>query len=189
MTRVRAGVEKSISDVTESNKHSNILQNVGMSWGRNIKGVMGNEDMDIFVDDNMSRDWFFISIPLSEKESISFDWTMKGHRTILQRMVESKEPMPEGNPTMEWDTLYIRGGKYIGKEHVRWYDMGKKDWVNGQLYEAVQEWPLDDNTANGLLKYSLIVRDHKSELGSYSKEMQEFEVLLNKLIRMTYGNK
>jgi len=139
--------------------------------------------MDIFIDDNMPRDWFFISTPVSETESISFDWTMKGHRIILQRMIKSGEPAPESKPTMEWDTLYIRDSKYISKEHIQWYDLDKQDWVNGNLYETVKEWLLDDNTANELLKYSLVVRDHKSELENYSREMQEFEKLLNKLIR------
>mgnify|MGYP001603661194 CR=1 FL=1 len=142
--------------------------------------------MDIFIDNNIGGDQFFISVPINEKDSISFDWTTKGHRVIKQRL-KGEQPPPNSEPTMEWDTLYIHDGKFVGKEHVIWYDMGQEDWVNGKIYETIKEWPIDEATAEKLLRYSLIVSDHTAELGKYVKEMQEFEGLLNKLIRMTCG--
>lgn len=136
--------------------------------------------MDIFIDDNISRDQFYISVPLNEIEFLSFDWTIKGHRIILQRVLK-EEPVPAARPTMEWDTIYISKGKFIGKEHTIWYDMGQRDWVNGKIYETVQEWSFNKATAKELLRYSLLIRDHTAELGKYVQEMEEFEKLLDKL--------
>jgi len=137
---------------------------------------------EIFVDDGDRRDFFFISIPINERECISFDWALKGQRIISQRLKEEVS-VPEGSPTGEWDTIVIRDGKYIRTEHVKWYDQGKEDWANGEVWETTQEWPLDKITAQNLLKYSLIVRDHCKELKDYSKDMKDFTDLLKKLVQ------
>lgn len=137
--------------------------------------------MDIFIDDNIGTDEFFISVPLDERDLLSFDWTTKGHRVILQRLERMGVAVVGEKPASEWDTLHIKNGEFIGKEHVVWYGMGQEDWINGDVYAAIHEWPLDEITAKELLRYSLLVREHIAGLEFYAQEMRAFERLLEEL--------
>ena len=143
--------------------------------------------MDIFIDDGVSRDWFFISVPINDKDSISFDWTVKGQRVVLQRL-EGKVVPPNLEPSAEWDTIHIRNGKLIEREHVKWYDQGEKDVINDEIYKTIKEWPVDKMVASRLLDYSVFVREHSRELYKYADKMSEFEKFLEKLL-MEYKDK
>jgi len=131
---------------------------------------------------------YFISIPLSDKEAISFDNSYKGSRIIRQILVEKKEMPPIQQVTSEWDTILIENGKFAGSEHVRWVDLDKKDWCNNEIWETISETPIPNQLNESLLKYSALVKKHYHGLHKFSKEMSEFEVLLSKEIAY-YKNK
>lgn len=135
--------------------------------------------MTIYVDDGYSKDQFFISVPVGDTgDAFSFDWTTKGQRILLQRWKEYREPPTDRNPDGEWDTLIIRDGELVGKEHTVWYDLGKEDLANGEIWEQIQAWPLNQQLAGRLLKYSNIIREHQNELGSFYREIKELEALI-----------
>ncbi len=142
--------------------------------------------MKIIIDDKISRSWFFITVPISNDESLSFDRTRKGPRIILHKFLGEKSK-PEGEPHLRWDMIYIEDGKFTNREHIEYYYIDKKDWINGRVYENVRKWPLDEQTAKKLLKYSLAVRDNINELDKYSDDMREFEKLLEELINKVYA--
>src|SRR3989344_611686 len=144
---------------------------------------MKNKPLDIFVDDGEGSDWFFVSVPISENECLSFDNTQKGKRVILQRRKEKLTvPKQTGEkPTMEWDTLHFRSGKLIEAQHVSWYDRGKEDEVDGEVWETINEWSLDESVSKSLLKFSLLSRENKSNTRKIKNEMLEFEKILRSL--------
>jgi len=131
---------------------------------------------------------YFISIPLSKKEIISFDNSWKGHRIIRQVLIEEKKMTINQEVTSEWDTISIKDGKFVQSEHVRWVDMDKKDWCNDEIWETVAETPIPKELDESLLKYSAIVKKHYNELHKFSKEISKFEELLSKEI-ISYKNK
>lgn len=138
---------------------------------------------EIFIDDGDKRDFFFISVPINNRECISFDWTHKGQRIILQHLKKKDELMLEESSSGEWNTIVICNGKYLRTERIIWHDMGKEDWINNELWETIKERQLDAKAAEKLLKYSLIVRDHYKELEKYAEDMKNFVDLLEKLIQ------
>lgn len=55
---------------------------------------------------------FFISVSLNDKEAVSFDYTIKGHRIIKQVVVDEK-PFPVDRPaTSKWDVSVLKDGKF-----------------------------------------------------------------------------
>ncbi len=139
--------------------------------------------MDIELDYNPSpKKTFFISIGLNKKEAISFDYTIKGHRVIKQVLID-KKPFPRGKkPTSEWDALIINNGKLEKKYHIKWLDMGVKDWVNNEIWETIWKKPISKSLAKKLLSYSQFFSDNYKRLKQLKKEWDEFEKLLKKEI-------
>lgn len=138
--------------------------------------------MDIFIDDGEGDDWFFISIPLNKNEDISFDYTQKGFRMTKQCLVERREMGLDIAPTMEWNTLHIKNGRLAGKEHIRWVDQGRYDWVNNEVWETVWERPISHELKDALLEYSITIRKNIDHLDRYKKEIKEFEGIIKKSI-------
>ncbi|KKW41767.1 MAG: hypothetical protein UY92_C0014G0092 [Candidatus Magasanikbacteria bacterium GW2011_GWA2_56_11] len=71
---------------------------------------------------------YFISLPLSVTEAISFDNSSKGCRIIKQALVEKKIMPASQEITSQWDTILIKEGMFVQSEHVRWVDGDRKDW-------------------------------------------------------------
>lgn len=141
--------------------------------------------MNVEIDYNPSpKKCFFISVGINEKEAISFDYTIKGHRIIKQVLVEKKPFPADKKPTSEWDALIIEEGKFKKRYHVRWIDLDNKDWVNNEIWETVWINPISPSLAKKLLHYSQLFCDNYKELGlpALKKEWNEFEVLLKKEI-------
>ena len=135
--------------------------------------------MEIHIDYNPSpKDHFFISIPLNDTECISFDHTIKGHRVVKQ-VFREKILQPAVNITSEWDTLVLKNREFTEKFHVRWIDMEKKDWLDGEVWETVWEKPIESELSEKLLHYSQLVSDHYDNLTPYIAEISEFEKLLS----------
>ncbi len=139
--------------------------------------------MEIHIDYNPSpKDHFFISVPLNKKECISFDRTIKGKR-VMKQVFKEKIPFPAGIKfNSEWDTIVIKNGSFNNKFHVRWVDMNKKDWLNGEIWETVKEKSLEDDTSNRLLYYSRLISDNYDNLSEYKNEIMNFEKLIQNKI-------
>ncbi len=144
--------------------------------------------MNIEVDccPTSERKHFFISIGLNEKEAISFDYTLKGHRVIKQVLVEriSQEEAVKryGKVSGEWDTIVLRDEKFVRKYHAEWIDRDKLDTVNGETWETVWEKPISKGVAEKLLYYSRLISDNYEKLDRFSKDMKEFEEFVSKEI-------
>lgn len=143
--------------------------------------------MEIEIDYNPTPEkFFFISISLNDKESISFDNTSKGHRVIKQVLIDKKSFLKDRKSTSEWDTLVLKNGKFIKKYHVRWINLDKKDWVNNEIWETTWEKPISKRLSDKLMKYSQFISDNYKKLGKFPKKVKEFENLLYKEI-MTFN--
>lgn len=144
--------------------------------------------MNIEVDycPTSERKHFFISVGLNEKEAISFDYTLKGHRVLKQILVEEKsqeEAVEQyGKVTAEWDTIVIKDGKFFRKYHNKWIDRNNLDTVNGKTWDTVWEKPISEELAEKLLFYSRLISDNYDNLDKFSKEMKEFEEFMSKEI-------
>jgi hypothetical protein len=139
--------------------------------------------MQIQIDYNpSSSDHYFISVPLNDKEAISFDKTIKGHHIVKQVFKEKKIMPKDSELDAEWDTLVIDNGKFERKFHVRWIDKDKLDWLNDEVWETVWEKPIPQDINDELLRYSRLVSDNYEDLGRYFREMEEFEKLLQGVI-------
>ena len=135
--------------------------------------------MEIHVDYNPSpKDHYFISVVLNDQEVISFDKTLKGHR-MLKQVFKEKRPFPENAVfNSEWNTIVLNNGTFDHEFHTQWIDMGKCDWLNGEIWESVWEKPISEELSNKLLHYSQLISDHYKDLRKYSCEVRQFEQLL-----------
>ena len=122
---------------------------------------------------------YFISVPLSNTEVISFDNSSKGYRVMKQVLAEKKEMPANSKITAQWETIIIEDGKYVESEHVRWVDMDKFDWCNNEIWETVAESPIAEELNEKLQKYSALAKKHYNELNKFTAEMSDFEKLLN----------
>jgi hypothetical protein len=94
-----------------------------------------------------------------------------------------KKPFPiDKKPTSEWDALIIENGKFKKKFHVKWIDMGSKDWVNNEIWETTWEKQISKSLAKKLLYYSQFFSDNYNRLDQLKKDWNEFEELLKKEI-------
>ncbi len=135
--------------------------------------------MKIYIDDGIGDTWFFISVPIRDAEALSFDYTLKGHRVMKQKLVRRNQAMPEGREvTMEWDTLIFEDGKLLTKEHVQWVDLDKQDWVGGEVWETEWEKPISDELRDKLLKYSNTIRQNIDDSAVVNQKVTELEKLL-----------
>ena len=140
--------------------------------------------MNIEIDYNPSpKRMFFISVELDKKEAISFDYTIKGHRVIKQILIDNKSFPKNKKPTSEWDALVINNGKLKKKYHVKWIDIGKRDWVNNEIWETVWIKHLPKKLAPELLHYSQFFSDNYKKLKFFKREWKEFENLLKEEIK------
>lgn len=139
--------------------------------------------MEIEIDYNPTpSEMFFISVPLGDKKAVSFDYTTKAYRIIKQVLAE-KKPFPKNRKVDgEWDALVIKDGKLAEKYHVKWIDMGKRDWCNDEIWEAVEEKTMPKGLASKLLDYSRLISDNYKKLELISKDINELENLLLKQI-------
>lgn len=139
--------------------------------------------MEIEVDYNPSpSEMYFISVGLNDKEAISFDYTVKGHRIIKQKLVETKEFPEDKKISSEWDVLVILDKKFVKKYHAKWIDMNKRDWVNNEIWETEWSKPISEDLENKLLNYSHLISDNYKYLEKFQKELTDFENLLSEEI-------
>ena len=145
--------------------------------------------MNIEVDYNPSSvtDHYFISVSLNDKEAISFDNTLKGHRVVKQVSIEKithEEAVEKyGKVDAEWDTLVLVDRKFINRYHVKWIDRDRFDTVNGETWETVWEKPISGEAHKKLLYYSQLISDNYENLDQFSSEMEEFENFLSNEIK------
>ncbi|MDO8443495.1 MAG: hypothetical protein Q7S78_00690 [Candidatus Azambacteria bacterium] len=135
--------------------------------------------MNIEIDYNPTPSkCYFISVSLNDKEAISFDYTIKGHRIIKQVLIE-KKPFPEEKEISgEWDALIFENSKFIKKYHVRWIDMGDKDWVNDEIWKTVLERPVSEELKNKLLNCSQVISDKYEQSDIIRNDLKELENIL-----------
>jgi len=148
--------------------------------------------MEIEVDYNPSPSkTFFISVSINDSEAISFDYTTKGHRILKQVLIEKKKMPKDTNITSEWDALILENNKLIKKYHVKWIDLGKKDWVNNEIWEQKWTKPMPEELKDNLLHYSQLISDNYKHLDKLQMELADFENLLSKEIAkyLKYGTR
>jgi len=135
--------------------------------------------MQIHIDYNPTpKDHFFISLQLNDKEIISFDNTIKGHRIIKQVFSEYKDFPKNAKFDSEWKTIVIENGKFVREYPVQWIDLDKKDWLNGEVWETVWEKPISQNLTEKLLYYSRLISDNYKILEKFYSDLKNFEQLL-----------
>ncbi|MFC1618145.1 hypothetical protein ACFL2B_02595 [Patescibacteria group bacterium] len=145
--------------------------------------------MEIRVDYNPTpEDQFFISVPISDKEIISFDKTIKGHRIVKQVYREEKPFTEDTKFDAEWDVLIIKDKKFASKYHVKWIDKDQLDWLNGEIWETIWEKKMSQDLSDQLLNYSRLVSDNYQNLDSIAKQLDEFEKLLANQIEVVSGS-
>ncbi|MDP3661782.1 MAG: hypothetical protein Q8R17_02955 [bacterium] len=134
--------------------------------------------MKINIDDGDSVNGYFISVPLNDRESISFDNTYKGHRVLKQVLQDKKEMSHGAKITAEWDTIALNNGKFENVEHIKWLDLDKKDWCNDEIWETVWEKPTDSKLDKELLSFSNYIRANYRNLDAH--KVADFQNLLTK---------
>lgn len=135
--------------------------------------------MQIHIDYNPTpKNHFFISLQLNDKEVISFDNTIKGHRIIKQVFSEYKTFPKDAKFDSEWKTIVIENGKFVREYRVQWIDLDKKDWLNGEVWETVWEKPISKELTEKLLHYSQLISDNYKILDKFSSDLEKFEQLL-----------
>lgn len=125
---------------------------------------------------------FFISVSITNKEAISFDNTTKGTRIIKQILTEKKQFPKTKKPSDEWDAIVIENKKFKEKYHVKWIDLGKKDWCNNEIWQTEWEKPLPKKLKQTLLYYSQLISDNYKKLQQHKKEIASFEKILTQEI-------
>ncbi len=101
------------------------------------------KNVSFWVDVPEERDQFFISVSIGDGLVLSFDNTPKGKRVVIQRKVG--EAQEEGQPTSEYESLHFYGTRLTKREKVKWWDLGDKDNVNGEIWEVVWEDDLPED--------------------------------------------
>ena len=136
--------------------------------------------MKIYLGEESKKDMFFFSVPMEEEgKYLSFDWTTKGHRVLIQDLRGTQEEPKDKEPDGEWYTLVIDDGKLVGREHDVWYDYGEIDIVNGEVWVQEKEWPLQEDVARSLGEYAELITSHKDELEKYQMKIKELESLFH----------
>ena len=137
--------------------------------------------MKLWIDDGDSNTSFFISVATNQSdEYLSFDWTTKGHRVMIQRLTKTNVTALDRKPNAEWDTLIIENGRLMEKQHNVWYDLGKNDLIDGENWEQTKEWPLDKSTAKKFLSYSNLIRANQEHLKKIESKLKALETLIRK---------
>lgn len=143
--------------------------------------------MKLYVDDGLSEDQFFLAVPVREDLVLGFENSIRGKRVILQTLVEH-DPLPAGDPVHgEWDMILVEDGKVTGRSHVRWIDQGPYDWYNDCTWHTEQVQELDDSLCTMLLAYARMIRHHEKDLGRFTMQMRQMEIVLGTLVRK-YGS-
>jgi len=136
--------------------------------------------MRIEIDYNPTpRNSFFITVPVSKTEDICFDNTDKRVGIIKQAVIEKKQIPANAKIDEQWETIILEDGKFIDKQTVDWIDKGEIDWCNDKVFKFVWEKPLASELKKKLLYYSRLICDNYKDLDKFSKELADFEELLN----------
>ncbi len=137
--------------------------------------------MIIKIDYNPSpKNSFFITVPISKTEDISFDNTDK-RVGIIKQVIVDKKIMPSNiKITEEWEEILLEDRKFIKKHSIKWVDQGEIDWCNEKVFKCVWEKPLREVLKEKLVYYSRLVCDNYNNLDKFSKELIDFENLLKK---------
>jgi len=122
---------------------------------------------------------FFLSVATVEKDDfLSFDWTYKGHRIVLQRRTAVDDEPPVGRqPDGSWYVLVVEAGRLVGKEREVWYDFDENDLVNGENWKAVQEWPLAKDVAVRMREIARLITQHQADLSVIQDDIKEMEAI------------
>jgi hypothetical protein len=147
--------------------------------------------MEIHIDLPSKRDkhsWkntFFISVG-SGKEVISFDHTTKGHRILKQKFIgyvkSPKRQKSLGKPNKTWQTLKLVDGKPKGMIDVKWFDKGKIDIANREIWKTVWEKPMSTKVRNRLHKLCSKIYENRDSLDKIKPSLKELDEYISKII-------
>ncbi len=137
--------------------------------------------MDVYVDlVNPKKGGFFISVSQG-KESISFDYTTKGHRVVKQVLL--KHTKTKEKPTLSWKTLRVLDGIPKGIHNVDWIDRGNIDIINGDVYKTVWEKPLPNKIKRDLLYMVEKIYKARGRLNSIRNILADLDTYLSMLMK------
>jgi len=134
--------------------------------------------MKLWIDESDGKSFFLSVQTVKDNEQLSFDWTRKGHRAMIQRLTEENIATPDREPDGEWDTLVIDSQKLVSKEHCVWYDLDDNDIVNGENWLTVKEWPIDENLAEIMRGICHKITANQDKLGDITDQIIELEKLI-----------
>jgi len=113
-----------------------------------------------------SQDKYFFSIELNNnKDSISFDNTLKGHRILKQINLGEIDTSTE-NIKQEWDIYHFVNGQFREIIHEKWIDKGQDDVINGTLFRQVWEIEMPKKIDQMLLDLNNFLWKKRENLGS-----------------------
>lgn len=140
--------------------------------------------MKLWIDESNGKS-FFVSVPtINKDEDLSFDWTSKGNRILLQKLVgKNVKPPKNRKPDGEWDTLVIDNGQLVEKQHNVWYDFGKNDLVDGGNWLQIAEWPLDNSVATRMLELAYVISKEQNNLFKVKNEVKELEEIVRQEVK------
>ena len=140
--------------------------------------------MEIYVDLLPKQKGFFISVG-SGREVISFDYTTKGHRIIKQGLVGHVKAKKRSlsRPKLVWQTLKLSNGKPWGIEDVKWFDRGKFDISNDEIWKTLWAKPMPARIRLRMQEFSSEIYRNRGDMRSVAPMLKEFDVYVSKVIK------
>ena len=133
--------------------------------------------MQIFIDLMPRSEGFFISIYLSETQSLSFDYTLKGHRIIKQVLLEDPTgKLPNQGPLPSRKVLRSIDGKFSGFLERSWADKVREGSIIEGVWRTVWESYLPEPTIKKLLELSerVFESSESEEIGAPLAELDKY---------------
>ena len=138
--------------------------------------------MQIFIDLMPRSEGFFISIYLSETQSLSFDYTLKGHRIIKQVLLEDPSgKLPNQGPLPSRKVLKSVDGKFSGFLERSWADRVREGSITDGVWRTVWESYLPEPIIKKLQELSEQVFE-RSESGQFDRTLDELDKYLLRAI-------
>lgn len=136
--------------------------------------------MEIHIDLVPPEDGYFISIELSDKESLGINNTWTGRMIKKQILIGNKEPDKE--PDRVWETLEVLDGEPKKKREAEWVDKGEIDVINNKVWKTIDTTEIPKEIDEKLTELYLRIYDNRNNLDSAKKDLEELDRFLSNRI-------
>lgn len=133
--------------------------------------------MEIHIDLIPPKEGYFISVELSEKESLAFDNTWVGHGIRKQVLVGQRYPNKE--PDGKWVTLKVIDGEPKGRREVEWVDEGEIAVINNNAWKTVEVIDLPEEIDEKLMDISSRIYMNREDLESVKKDLEKLDRIIS----------